>query len=192
MRPTTAAHGAGSPRATTIAVRVLMRAEPADPANPEAKPAIWARPMEPKCPSIRSLRSSTADLPGLFVSKQSRRTCPDLGEAKPGVSVPHLRKRSEWVALSRPGSEHVGPRFGPRGPLWRGGGLPMTLRDQRAFAICLGGCGPGAQSCCPRSARDDELTDPDNGPDAVRHARSPADYRRCAAERRCGPLFGDQ
>ena len=27
----------------------------------------------------------------------------------------------------------------------------MTLRDQRAFAICLGGCDPGAQSCCPRS-----------------------------------------
>ena len=50
----------------------------------------------------------------------------------------------------------------------------MTLRDQRAFAICLGGCDPGAQSCCPRSARDDGLTDPDNGPDAVRHARSPA------------------
>jgi hypothetical protein len=52
----------------------------------------------------------------LFVPKQSRRTCPDLGEAKPGVSLPHLRKRSEWVALSRPGPEHVGPRFGPRGP----------------------------------------------------------------------------
>jgi hypothetical protein len=50
----------------------------------------------------------------------------------------------------------------------------MTLRDQRAFAICLGGCDPGAQSCCPRSARDDGLTDADNGPDAVRHARSPA------------------
>ena len=50
----------------------------------------------------------------------------------------------------------------------------MTLRDQRAFGICLGGCDPGAQSCCPRSARDDGLTDPDNGPDAVRHARSPA------------------
>ena len=68
----------------------------------------------------------------------------------------------------------------------------MTLRDQRAFAICLGGCDPGSQSCCPRSARDDGLTDPDNGPDAVRHARSPADYRGCAAERRCGPLFGGQ
>jgi hypothetical protein len=50
----------------------------------------------------------------------------------------------------------------------------MTLRDQRAFAIRLGGCDPGAQSCCPRSARNDGLTDPDNGPDAVRHARSPA------------------
>ena len=35
--------------------------------------------------------------------------------------------------------------------------------------------------------RDDGLTDPNNGPDAVRHARSPADYRGCAAERRCGP-----
>jgi hypothetical protein len=50
----------------------------------------------------------------------------------------------------------------------------MTLPDQRAFAICLGGCDPGAQSCCPRSARDDGLTDPDKEPDALRHARSPA------------------
>ena len=50
----------------------------------------------------------------------------------------------------------------------------MTLRGQRAFAIFLGGCNPGAQSCWPRSAHDDGLTDPDNGPDAVRHARSPA------------------
>jgi hypothetical protein len=67
----------------------------------------------------------------------------------------------------------------------------MTLRDQRAFAICLGGCDPGAQSCCPRSARDDELANPDNGPDAVRHACP--NYRGCAAERRrCGPLFGGQ
>lgn len=54
--------------------------------------------------------------PGLFVPKQSRRTCPDLGEVKPGVSLPHLRERSEWVALSRPGPEYVGPRFGPRSP----------------------------------------------------------------------------
>jgi hypothetical protein len=92
----------------------------------------------------------------------------------PGVSLPHLRKRSEWVALSRPGPEHVGSQFGPRGPLWRAGGLPMTRRDQRAFAICLDGGDPGAQSCCPRSARDDGLTDPGNGPDAVRYARSPA------------------
>jgi hypothetical protein len=63
----------------------------------------------------------------------------------------------------------------------------MTLRDQRAFAICLGGCDPGAQSCCPRSTRDDGLTDPDNGPDAVRHASRLPGYRGCAAERRCGP-----
>jgi hypothetical protein len=39
----------------------------------------------------------------------------------------------------------------------------MTLRDQRVFVICLGGCDSGAQSCCPRGARDDGLTDPDNG-----------------------------
>jgi hypothetical protein len=69
----------------------------------------------------------------------------------------------------------------------------MTLRDQRAFAICLGGCDPGAQSCCPRSARDDGLTDPDNGPDAVRHARSPA--RLPGGAQQSGdavPLFGGQ
>jgi hypothetical protein len=69
----------------------------------------------------------------------------------------------------------------------------MTLRDQRAFAICLGGCDPGAQSCCPRSARDDGLTDPDNGPDAVRHAKSPA--RLPGGAQQSGdavPLFGGQ
>ena len=48
----------------------------------------------------------------------------------------------------------------------------MTLPDQRAFAIRLDGCYPGAQSCCPRSAWDDRLTDPDNGPDAVRQRMS--------------------
>src|SRR5918997_7218730 len=96
-------------------------------------------------------RSGGLETHGLFVPKQSQRTCPDLGEAKPGVSLPHLRKGSEWVALSRPGPEHVGPRFGPHDPLWRGGGLPMTLRDQRAFAICLGGCDP-ALSLAVRAA----------------------------------------
>ena len=51
----------------------------------------------------------------------------------------------------------------------------MTLRDQRAFAIRLGGCDPALSlACCPSSARDDGITDPDNGPDAVRHVRSPA------------------
>jgi hypothetical protein len=50
----------------------------------------------------------------------------------------------------------------------------MTLQDQRAFAICLGGYDPGAQSCCPCSARDDGLTDPNDGPEAVRPPRSPA------------------
>jgi hypothetical protein len=61
---------------------------------------------------------------GLFVPKQSRRTCPDLGEAIPGVSLPHLRKGSEWVALSRPGPEHVGPRFGPHDPSGEEEGYP--------------------------------------------------------------------
>jgi hypothetical protein len=120
---------------------------------------------------------------GLFVPKQSRRTCPDLGEAKPGVSLPHLRKSSEWVALSRPGPEHVGPR----GPLWRGGRLPMTLRDQRAFAICLGGCDPGAQSSCPRSARDDGLRTPTTGLMRSVMPGRLSDHRGCAAQRRCGP-----
>jgi hypothetical protein len=68
----------------------------------------------------------------------------------------------------------------------------MTLRDQRAFGICLGGCDPGAQSCCPRSARDDGLTDPDNGPDAVRHARSPARLPGVRSSGDAVPLFGGQ
>jgi hypothetical protein len=50
----------------------------------------------------------------------------------------------------------------------------MTLKTNESSRYCLGGCDPGAQSCCPRSARDDGLTDPDNGPHAVRDARSPA------------------
>jgi hypothetical protein len=59
----------------------------------------------------------------------------------------------------------------------------MTLRDQRAFAICLDGCDPGAQSCCPRSARDDRLTDPDCQTGLMRSVmpgRLP-DYLGCAA-----------
>ena len=39
----------------------------------------------------------------------------------------------------------------------------MTFEINKRIAICLGGCNPGAQSCCPRSAHDDGLTDPDTG-----------------------------
>jgi hypothetical protein len=174
-----------------LAVQPLLKADAQSLGTWSVWRAVDLRGSRPRCVRERGLNGTRllhrcyagVLLRSLFVPKQSRRTCPDLGEAKPGVSLPYLCKRSEWVALSRPGPEHVGPRFGPRGPLWRGGGLPMTLRDQRVFARCLGGCDPGAQSCCPRSARDDGLTDPDNGPDAVRHARSPVRLPGCAAER---------
>ena len=68
----------------------------------------------------------------------------------------------------------------------------MTFEINKRIAICLGGYDPGAQSCCPRSARDDGLTDPDTGlMGSVMSGRLP-DYRGCAAERRRGPLFGGQ
>jgi hypothetical protein len=63
----------------------------------------------------------------------------------------------------------------------------MTLWRSTSLRIFLDGCDPGAQSCCPRSARDDALTDPDNGPDAVLMPGRLPDYRGAAAERRCGP-----
>src|SRR6266496_739783 len=53
-----------------------------------------------------------------------------LGEAESG-SPPYLPKRSEWVALSRPGAKHFGPRWHPTGsrsaltPLTASGGQPL-------------------------------------------------------------------
>jgi beta-glucosidase len=75
----------------------------------------FTRPWTSLLPTTDGL--DNAQVTTHFGAKQSRWTCPDLGEAKPGVSLPHLRERSEWVALSRPGPEHVGPRFGPPWPL---------------------------------------------------------------------------
>src|SRR5215471_19060535 len=64
---------------------------------------------------------------GPFVPKQSPWISPDLGKAEPGVPHPHMRKRSERVALSRPGLEHIGPRSGPHGP---SGGRGTTHANQ--------------------------------------------------------------
>jgi hypothetical protein len=48
----------------------------------------------------------------------------------------------------------------------------MTLRDQRAFAICLGGCGPALSLAVRAVPVMMDSRTPDNGPDAVRHASS--------------------
>jgi hypothetical protein len=60
---------------------------------------------------------------------------PWSGQSRTGAIGPHLRKRSEWVALSQPVPEHVGPVLAPVAPQ-AGEGLPMPIKVDEDF-MCL-------------------------------------------------------
>ena len=93
-------------RASSVVVPGVLGQDSAQvPFTEDQHPVGYFRPdgeYEPFCIGIRA-RAPGRNLHG--------------GDAGIGQDrLPHLRKRSEWVALSRPGPEYVGPRFGPRGP----------------------------------------------------------------------------
>jgi len=87
-----------APNAQVCAARALTAIEPI---------AVQIRRLFARLPGESRLRSAT--------DVEVRQICSGLGGVEPGASLPHLRRRSERVALSQLEPEHVGPRFGPRG-----------------------------------------------------------------------------